>query len=72
MYNSWEEAAAQVVGVKGSLHEAFRDVERATQYVRKHRDYHEGAKQKAMRLRMQQQLEEREKERLAAVQRRAQ
>ena len=61
-----------MVGVKGSLHEAFRDVERAAQYVKRHRDYHEGAKQKDIRLRMQQQLEQRERERLAAVQHEAQ
>ena len=43
-------------GVKGSLHEAFDNLQDAERYVEAHRDYHEGAKQKAARLAAQRRL----------------
>ena len=50
VYATWEETAKAVVGFKGSLHEAFPTRAQAEQYIRHHRDYHEGMKQKAARL----------------------
>ena len=50
-YNfDWKQVTAQVMGVKSSLHEAFHTPQEARDYVRKYRDYHEGVKQKVVRL----------------------
>ena len=47
VFSSWQECKEQVIGVDGGLHEAR---EAAEAFVEKHRDHHEGAKQKAKRL----------------------
>ena len=49
-WDDWDEMKHLVLGVEKSLHESFATKQEAIDYVKYHKDHHEGVKQKAARL----------------------
>ena len=49
VFTDWNEVKQYVIGVQPSLYEGFDNRLQAEEFVRSHRDHHEGAKQKLRR-----------------------
>ena len=56
VFTDWLEVKKYVNGVRPSLYEAFDNRRQAEEFVRSHRDHHEGAKQKLLRKKLNKNL----------------